>query len=415
MQFLPFGEKSKAFIKRPIDQDARITILTGAVRSSKTVTMIPKWIRYILEGPPGNLLMLGQSSGSLRRNVLNDFLSTIGRNSYRINYADGELYINGRTIFFMGAPDQSAEEKIRGMTLAGCYIDEGTLIPENVLKQIFNRLSVAGAKLYLTTNPDSPGHYLYVEYVSHEERLASGMVDVQQFQLFDNPNLDPEYLNFIQNAYQGLFYERMILGKWVMGEGAIYTMLSEDNFYEGNLTPHHYQSMDNHISVDYGTQNATVFLHIVDDGETVWVDREYYHSGRFNGQSNSGVQKTDSQYADDLIEFRQNHPVLWTIIDPSAASFKAELISRGILVRDADNEVLDGIRLTGSALHQRVIKINKRCVNLIRELQSYCWDPKPTEKGKEQPLKRDDHGPDALRYYIKTMISEFRLNLELAA
>ncbi len=42
------------------------------------------------------------------------------------------------------------------------------------------------------------------------------------------------------------------------------------------------------------------------------------------------------------------------------------------------------------------------CTNLIREIESYVWDPKSSEKGYDEPLKKDDHAVDALRYAITT-------------
>ena len=69
-----WGEKSLDFILTPMEKDARINILEGSVRSSKTVTMIPKWIEYIRKGPKGLLLMTGVSKDTIYDNVLNDFL-----------------------------------------------------------------------------------------------------------------------------------------------------------------------------------------------------------------------------------------------------------------------------------------------------------------------------------------------------
>ena len=129
-------------------------------------------------------------------------------------------------------------------------------------------------------------------------------------------------------------------------------------------------------------------------------DDQYYHSGR-----DSSKVKTDSEYADDLVKFMDGKPIKSVIIDPSAASFKAELRKRGIPTKDAINDVLDGIRLTASLFGQNIIQVNKKkCPNLIREFQSYVWDTKKSDQGEDVPLKQNDHGPDASRYILLTCV-----------
>ena len=113
-------------------------------------------------------------------------------------------------------------------------------------------------------------------------------------------------------------------------------------------------------------------------------------------------QKTDREYGDDFMKFMGDSwcPV---IVDPSAASFIAELRSRGVYVIEADNNVLDGIRRTGSLFHRRRILVNECCEGLLDELGTYLWDDKAALRGEEKPVKQQDHGPDALRYFVNSL------------
>ena len=157
-----------------------------------------------------------------------------------------------------------------------------------------------------------------------------------------------------------------------------------------------------------------MFLEIWDDGQTVWVDQEYRWDSRSEEARRTGnPQKTDAQYADDLAVFMGADPEdqCTIIVDPSAASFITELRNRGFYVKPADNEVLDGIRVVASLLAQRNIMINKSCKGLRSEMQSYVWDDKATEHGEEKPVKQLDHGPDALRYYVKTILPSWRIGI----
>jgi len=81
------------------------------------------------------------------------------------------------------------------------------------------------------------------------------------------------------------------------------------------------------------------------------------------------------------------------------------------MVKDADNEVLDGIRMTSTMIGKRRIRIHKRkSLNPLRkEFASYIWDEKAVKHGEDKPIKENDHGLDALRYLIKTIISPRRL------
>jgi PBSX family phage terminase large subunit len=405
IEWQPFGAKSLEFIRNPVSQDARINILEGSVRSSKTVTMIPKLLIYCKHGPPGLLLIVGVSKDTVYDNVLRDLFDTVGTSNYSYNRQTGDLTVFGRSIKVIGAKDDGSEKYLRGKTLAGAYVDELTLIPEKFFKQLLNRLSVRGAKLYATTNPDTPSHYIYTEYISDEEKLSSGLVKVIHFVLDDNPNLDEEYKRDIAKSYSGLFYKRFILGLWVMADGAIYDMWTDDNLYDA--LPFHIADpahpYDRDVAVDYGTQNPMVFLDILHDGHGVYVENEYHYAGKANQ-----AQKTDSEYADDLDKFTAGKGINQIIVDPSAASFIAELKKRGYRVKQADNDVENGIRLMASMIQLRMLKVNKRCVNFVREVGSYVWDEKARMRGEEKPLKQNDHVMDACRYYCQTKIKKIR-------
>lgn len=185
-------------------------------------------------------------------------------------------------------------------------------------------------------------------------------------------------------------------------------MFTKRNIYDDDTRPKGLEYLSvRTIALDYGTTNPCVFLDIYDDGETIWVDREY----RWDSRVEKDGQKTDSQYDADMVEFMGDNPEFMCdiVADPSAASFILELKNRGYVVRPADNEVLDGIRTVSTLLQTGRIKIHRqRCAGLITELRSYVWDEKAGERGDEKPVKQLDHGPDALRYFCMTKLPEWR-------
>ncbi len=404
MELKQFGEKSYEFIMRPWQEDARINILEGAVRSSKTVTLMPKIIILSQEGPPGLRVITGVAKSTIYDNVLRDLFDVVGNSNHDYNRQTGDLRLFKSQWKVVGAKDEGSERYIRGNTFSIAVCDELVLMPESFFKQLLNRLSVENAKLYGTTNPDIPTHYLYTDYINNPEKIASGMVKVIHFDLDDNPNLSEEYKNFIRNSYAGVFYQRFIDGKWVVAEGAIYRdAWSDDLLFDDDDGPK--CSVDRYIAVDYGTTNPMVFGDILDDGDTAWQVNEYYWDS-----DKEMRQKTDAEYADDFEEFTGHDNGITAIVDPSAASFKAELRSRGIRVIDADNDVIDGIRMTSTMFKRRKYRVHKRCTMTRQEMPNYQWNRDAAkERGKEEPIKQNDHSCDMVRYFVKTIIKPWRL------
>lgn len=380
---------------------ARLNIADGSVRSSKTITSIVRWIEYVKTAPPGDLIMVGKTERTLKRNILDPLAAMVGAKRFRYNRGLGELFLFGRRIYIAGANDERAEGKIRGLTLAGAYGDEVSLWAESFFKMLLSRLSVKGAKLFATTNPDFPGHWLKTDYL---DKAGLDLLS-WHFTLDDNPNLDPAYVAALKNEYTGVWYQRFILGLWVAAEGLIYDAWSDANLFDDSTMPPGLRSVSRrYISVDYGTQNATVYLEVLDDGATLWIANEYYHSGRTTGR-----QKTDAEYVTDMDSFVGDHKPLAVIVDPSAASLKAALRAKGYRIKDALNDVPEGIKRTATLIAQRKILVHRaNCPHLLQELAGYVWDEKALQRGVEQPLKTNDHCMDAARYATLTLVNDYR-------
>ena len=77
---------------------------------------------------------------------------------------------------------------------------------------------------------------------------------------------------------------------------------------------------------------------------------------------------------------------------------------------NADNDVIEGIRKVNTLLTRRRIHFYCGLVHTLKEMQSYCWDDKALQQsGKEKPIKVADHAPDAVRYYVSTVIRPRRI------
>jgi phage terminase large subunit len=118
-------------------------------------------------------------------------------------------------------------------------------------------------------------------------------------------------------------------------------------------------------------------------------------------------QKTDAAYVQDMIQFAGSADSCDSVIvvDPSAVSFITALQVEGFFVKPANNDVLNGIMRLSSIIGQSRLRIHESCTGLISEMEGYSWDEKSVNSGTEKPLKIRDHGPDALRYYVNTCLS----------
>lgn len=92
------------------------------------------------------------------------------------------------------------------------------------------------------------------------------------------------------------------------------------------------------------------------------------------------------------------------IVDPSAASFITKLRERRYRVIKADNDVLNGIRETQTAMNSCEIKFTPGLTNLFKEFASYVWDDKASQKGEDKVVKAHDHAMDAMRYFVMQVI-----------
>jgi len=433
-KFKPFSQKQRKVLNWWCDnspvKDYDGIIADGAIRSGKTVSMSLSFVLWAMSTFSGqNFAMCGKTIGSFRRNVLFWLKLMLKSRGYVVldHRADNmvEIARNGITNYFyiFGGKDERSQDLIQGITLAGVFFDEVALMPESFVNQATGRCSVDGSKYWFNCNPDGPYHWFKVNWIDKSvsylgkdkvkkirEAAARDNKDpglkrilYVHFTMDDNLSLSEKIKARYRSMYTGVFFKRYIMGLWAAAEGIIYDMFDEERhtlpireFFRLLIDGNRY------VSCDYGTQNATVFLLWNQGVNKKWYCiREYYYSGR-----EKGVQKTDSEFADDLKKWLDETKIRAIIIDPAAASFITELRKRGYQVIEADNSVLDGIRTVATMLNTGRIMFSNTCINTIKEFASYIWDAKAAERGEDKPVKDHDHAMDAVRYFVYTILEK---------
>lgn len=398
-------------LKALFESEKPFNLWEGSIRSGKTFLSLAWIIEKNATLPKGNAMFLGQTPETIERNFLNDLMDILGEGNY--HYVKGKYidiyYVDRHTketrkrrYFIVGAKNKDAVRRVRGSTLMIAYIDEITLMPQDVFDELVGRLSYRESILLATTNPDHPKHWILTDYVENRKKREDWTR--HKFLLDDNLALSEEYKERLKRQYQGIpaRYQRMILGRWVIADGIIYQVFDPKKhvIQKPPGEPRRY-----YVAGDYGDQNATVFLLIGEYREgrrkIFIILKEYYYSGR-----EEKVSKTITQYVDDFEAWLPNGVRISEIIlDPSAKALTREFERRRYRVTPANNAVLEGISETANRLFNEEIYVMQDCVHTITEFGIYSWDPKASDRGEDAPLKDNDHCMDSLRYFIMDQVA----------
>ncbi len=373
-------------------------VCDGAIRSGKTSVMMWAFIDWAMKNFNGKRFgICGKTVDSAIKNVVEPFLQmTLTKERYSIRFRRQDKVVeikrgDRENVFeIFGGKDSGSYMLIQGRTLAGVFLDEVALQPQSFVEQALARCSVSGSRYWFNCNPGPPSHWFYQEWILEAKRRNALHL---HFVIDDNPALDDEIKRGYHAMYSGVFYRRYILGEWCIADGLVYPMFDKAKY----IATEQHSGGVYYISIDYGTLNPTAMgLWQLRNGKAVML-KEYYYDGRKQKH-----QKTDEEYADDLEAFAEGYQIERVIVDPSAASFKETLRRRGkFAVMDANNAVLDGIRLTGSLLLAGRILFDASCENTFDEFGSYCWDEK---KETDAVVKESDHAMDMIRYFAYTIM-----------
>ena len=404
MKFKPFSRKQLKVLSwwkvDGIKDKYDAVIADGSVRSGKTVSMSISFVFWAMATfTDCNFALCGKTVRSCRRNVIKPLINML-KHRYDIKDKRSENLLTiskdgkSNTFYIFGGKDESSQDLIQGVTLAGVLLDEVALMPRSFVEQALARCSIEGARFWFNCNPDNPNHWFYREWVlkapeKHALRL--------KFLMDDNLSLSDKVKQRYYSLYQGTFYRRFILGEWVIAEGLVYQDYNDhikDKLWDGNpdeLVGTWY------ISMDYGTINpCSMGLWCVTDNEAIRVDEYYYNSRK------EGYQRTDEEHYAELDKLAGDRYIERVIIDPFAASFKATIKRHGkFFVKSAKNDVINGIRTTSQMLSNGRIKIGVKCKASQEEFGMYRWDEKAEV---DKVVKENDHAMDDIRYFAYTIL-----------
>lgn len=399
-------------------------ILTSGRAGTKSSYAGIKSIYQLVSDPGGSVVVLRKHHNKLRKTVYKEMLRGINRlcipkRYFKIGKSPMEITykVHGTTMYFAGSDgiddtkgiiDEDKPIKLVILDELTEFFEDGEGEDEvQNIEATFIRGNDSGFQMiYLYNPPKNPNAPINKWCKKMEDRpdcihIHTDYRDVPEKWLGRDLIESAEVMRLADERQ----YRWVWLGQSIGVEEAIYYMFSDK--HKAKPTKQHYRVIG--IGVDYGQQNATTFqaagLNEYDHKLTGLA--EYYHSGR-----DTGRQKSPSEYAKDFIGFTDklhgeySCSYFYVCIDPSAKGLQEEIKRASkdcdytVLIRDAENDVALGISRVQKLLTFEIMTVSPYQKNAVEEFGIYEYDKKSIEKGKEVPVKQDDHCMDAIRYLV---------------
>ena len=381
---------------------------SGATRSGKTYGDY-FWIPYRLRsvsGKEGLRLMLGNTRGTLQRNILEPMREIWGEALVGPIRSDGSAELFGERVYCMGADSSADVDRLRGASVAYCYGDEVATWAEDVFTMLKSRMDKPWSVFDGTCNPEGPQHWL--------KRFLDSDADIfhQVYTIYDNPFLPPSFVEALKREYAGsVWYDRYILGRWVSAQGAIYRAFADaPERFIGKWKDEAVRQV--WIGVDFGGNgSAHAFAAVGCDAafRSLYLADEYYRREII----------PPAQLEEDFVGFVRSAAARWRIAGVYADSAEQVLI-RGLnlaLAREGlpyeavnarKGSIRERIRFFNRMLGADRLTIAPHCAHTIEAMKQAVWDAKsPTVDVRLDDGSVNVDSLDAMEYAVERVMQEF--------
>lgn len=386
---MPLTKKQQEYL---LNCNHRWNVKTGATGSGKSfvdfAVTIPK--RILAAKGQGLLVMLGNTKGTLERNILDPMREIWSPDLVGNISSDNTVQLFGRKVYALGADNKKHMARIQGATFEYVYGDEVTTWSEEVFQMLKSRLRCEHSRFDGTCNPDNPHHWF-------KQFLDSDADIYQQSYTIDDGALPANVVAELKKEYAGtVYYNRFILGQWTAAEGIIYRQFADDpKSFEIDNPPNIRIAT---IGVDFGGNGSAhtfVCNGVTPDWRQVVTLDEYYRKEIIS----------PAQLEHDFVEFVRRCQSRWRVLEVYCDSAEQALIQglraaahkAGIRI-DIKNArkgpINDRIRFWCMIQGSGRYKIMQNCKHLSGAFCSAVWDPKVV--GKDVRLDDGKHNVDSL-------------------
>jgi len=384
-----------------LKENTRTQIFFGGSAAGKSVFLAQRCIIDVMRGGR-NYLVIRNTANTLRTSVFNEITKVISSYNleklFKINKSEMTITcVNGYQILFKGLDDT---EKLKSIVpikgvIADVWIEEATETKEDDVRQLYKRLrgkSKVPKRLTMSFNPIMRTHWIFKKFFANwkegESVYRDDKLSILKITYKDNRFLEQDDIDELENEKNEYYYNVYTLGNWgVLGDLIFTNWRVEDLSAIKNTFGTYYNGLD----FGYANDPAAAGRQAI-KGKTLYILQELlYERGLTN----------------DVIAARLK-PLIgkeYIRCDASEPKSIAELRGYGINAigaRKGPGSVNFGIQY----LQQFEIVIDRECQNAINEFQLYQWKKNKEGEVINEPVDKNNHFIDQLRYALNDRIFE---------
>lgn len=390
---------------------SRTQVFYGGSSSGKSVFIAQRAVMDVIGGGR-NYLVCRAVARTIKASVFNEIIKTIAawgmQSEFSVNQADRVITCNnGYQILFAGLDDV---EKIKSITpakgvITDIWVEEATETTETNIIQLYKRQRGGSddtpKRMILSFNPVLRSSWIYARWFApigwaDDQTVYSGddLTILKTWYVHNRFLTEQDRADLLKES-DGYFRDVYTFGNWGVLGDVIFT-----NWEVADLSHMHDQFTNRRNGLDFGFASdpaGAVLTHYDRARETIYVFGEMYERGLTN----------DMLFAELSPLLKRDH----VVGDSSEPKSITELAMMGMAISGAVKGK-DSVNFGIQWLQRQRIVVDKSCINMINELQQYQWRKDKDGNSIRQPVDRNNHLIDALRYaYEQEMLAATELVL----
>jgi len=382
----------------------RHTVYSGAVGAGKSRSLCMDAVIHTAGKPEARYGLFRKTLTGLKKSTLKTLLEGDGfappvlpRGSYRHNKTEREIHVHGGGVIMYNGVE--TPESVRSMNLSRAGVDEVTELRFEDYAAVDDRVRLdIGEPLCIksATNPGLPSHWLArMMGIAPDKTEPDPDCRIIMTKTADNTHLPESYLRSFERHKGTLYYDRMFLGKWVGAEGVVFPEFQRDTHA---IERSRDEAHEVYYAIDPGYTDPFVILEVWSDGDKRHhIAREWYETG-----------KTHADALKQLHGMMKANPEATVVVDSAEPAFVEAARKAGVRAKPAEkgpDSITSGIGLVTQRLRdpgdgRPRVTVDPRCVNTIREFESYEWQ-EGRNGLKDKPVDANNHTMDAYRYLVQ--------------
>ncbi len=396
-------EKQKQFF----EATEKYVAYGGARGGGKSWALRRKVILMCLNYKGLCVLIVRRSYPELRENHIRPMKSELFGLADYVESRKSFEFKNGSVIKLGYCDNENDVDRYQGQEFDIIALDEATQLTEyqfQTFKACLRGANDFPKRMYITCNPGGVGHgWVKRLFIDREYRAFENPDDYRFIpaSVYDNKVLltcDPDYLSRLESLPQDL-RDAWLFGKWDAFAGQFFPEFDLALHTVEPIVPD--EKCTKYCAIDYGLDMlAAVFVAIGSDGRAIVYD-EIYKSGLVVSQAAELIRAKSAGVCQIIAPSD-----LWSRQKDSGKSIYELFCENGVYLSKLSPDRVQGWMCLKEWLkpydkdgkRDSMMKISRRCANLIRSLPQLMHDAKKPGDAATQPHEIT-HAPDALRYF----------------